>query len=61
MKKKYINPILHVAHVAEELPIAQSNQANGENINLNPNTMNDGDGVDAVKRNTYNVWDDVWN
>ena len=60
MKKTYIIPTLQVAYIAEELPIAQSNQANGRNINLNPNTMKEGDGGDAVKTNTYNVWDDEW-
>ena len=61
MKKKYIIPALQVAHVAEGLPIAQSNQVNGNVVNLNPNTMSTGNGGDAVKGNSgYNVWDDDW-
>ena len=61
MKKTYISPELHVAYLAEELPIAQSNRVNGSSVSLNPNTMVGADGSDAVKRdNTYDVWDDDW-
>jgi hypothetical protein len=60
MKKKYINPALQVDYVAEELPIAQSNKVNGESVNLNPNSIEAGNGSDAVKANAYNVWDDEW-
>lgn len=60
MKKTYIIPRLQVAYVTEELPIAQSNVVNGESVNLNPNSMEGGNGSDAVKANVYNVWDDEW-
>ena len=64
MKKTYISPELQVAYLAEELPIAESNKIQSKNgsveINFNPGTMGDGDGGDAVKSNTYDVWDDDW-
>ena len=61
MKKTYISPALQVAYIAHELPIAGSNEVNGNTVNLNARTMKEGDGSDAVKRdNTYDVWDDDW-
>ena len=63
MKKTYIIPTLQVAYIAEELPIAQSRNrisADGNSATLDPNNMVGGDGGDAVKTNTYNVWDDEW-
>ena len=61
MKRTYIIPALQAAYIAEELPIAQSNEVNNSGIvNLNPTTMDRGDGSDAVKRNDYNVWNDDW-
>ena len=61
MRKIYINPTLQVAYVDEELPVAQSNTVGSQGVSLNPNTMKEGDGSDAVKANSYNVWDDDWN
>ena len=61
MKKTYIIPTLHVAYIAEELPIAQSNRINGNTVNLNPTTMGEGNGDDAVKQRVdYSVWNDDW-
>lgn len=60
MKKTYIIPKMLVAFMVEELPIAGSNEVNDDGtVNINPGTIEGGDGGDAVKRN-YNVWDDDW-
>lgn len=44
-----------------ELPVNTSNEVGDNNaIELNPSTMYGGDGDDAVKGNSYNIWDDDW-
>lgn len=51
-----------VTALAESV-LNQSNQisSNGSSVLLNPSTMNEGDGSDAVKcYSSYNVWDDDW-
>ena len=62
MKKiQYIVPVLRVTKIRVELPMAKSNELTNDNsVNLNPNTMTNGDGSDAVKSNHYNVWDENW-
>ena len=62
MKKiQYIVPVLRVTKIRVELPMAKSNELTNDNsVNLNPNTMTNGDGSDAVKSNNYNVWDENW-
>jgi len=64
MKKTYIIPILEVAYITEELPIALSKNRisdAGDGVEIDPSTMGGGDGGDAVKSNdVYNVWDDDW-
>lgn len=61
MKKTiYISPLLKQTTLAEELPIAESNIVSGDSIEINPSTMEDGSGGDAVKYNSYSVWDDDW-
>ena len=64
MKKTYIIPTLQVTYIAQELLVAESNKIQSKNesveINFNPGTMGEGNGGDAVKSNTYDVWDDDW-
>ncbi len=61
MKKTfYIAPLLKLTVLAEERPIAASNEISGNSIDLNPGTMKGGDGTDAVKGSIYNVWNDDW-
>lgn len=43
-----------------ELLVNTSNRVDNNAIELNPSTMKGGDGGDAVKGNSYNVWDDDW-
>lgn len=59
-KNQYIAPELQTIKLNAELPMAQSNKMNSNSVNLNPNTMKDGDGGDAVKANAYDVWEDDW-
>ncbi len=64
MKKSYINPAMYIVVTAlAESVLNLSNQlsSNGSSVVLNPSTMGDGDGSDAVKSySSYNVWDDDW-
>lgn len=61
MKKTFYKaPLLKLTVLAEELPIAESNTVDGDKINMNPGTMGEGDGGDAVKGSIYNVWNDDW-
>jgi len=61
MRKKYIVPALTIAIVTQEMPVAQSNTVTETSANLNPETMEEGNGGDAVKASfSYNVWDDDW-
>jgi len=60
-KNSYTAPVLRTKEIAQELPVAQSNQVtDGSGVNLNPSTMEEGDGGDGVKANRFNVWDDDW-
>lgn len=60
MKKTYVIPAMQVVTFAQEKPVAYSNQVDGNGFTLNPTTMDEGDGSDAVKHNDYNVWNDDW-
>ena len=61
MKKIYIAPALRATALSLQGIIAQSNQFDGNSVNLNPETMGDGDGSDAVKSTGgFNVWSDDW-
>ena len=61
MKKTFYKaPLLKLTVLAEELPIAESNTVDENNIHMNPSTMGEGDGGDAVKGSIYNVWNDDW-
>ncbi|MBP5770752.1 MAG: hypothetical protein J6W75_05260 [Bacteroidaceae bacterium] len=61
MKKTYIIPALQETYMVLELPVNTSNEVGDNNaIELNPSTMYGGDGDDAVKGNSYNIWDDDW-
>ena len=60
MKKIYLKPELQIARIGSERPIAQSNQITETSIIFNTTTMVGADGSDAVKSNTYSVWDDDW-
>ena len=60
MKKTYIKPTLLAVQVTQRLLLDQSNKVNDNSVTLNPNTMDSGNGSDAVKSHSYNVWDDDW-
>ena len=61
MKKTYISPELCSTTITFAESIMQlSNQVTSSSVNLNPTTMGEGSGSDAVKSNTYDVWDDDW-
>ena len=61
MKKTYIIPALAIVNTTQCHPLAQSNTiASDGKVNLNSKTMDTGNGSDAVKANSYNVWDDDW-
>lgn len=61
MKKIYFQPNITEVKVNSELPLALSNEVDGNSINFNSSTMSDGDGEDAaVKQDVYSVWDDQW-
>lgn len=58
MKKNYIVPELLIVKVSAHSMLAQSNSINGNSVNLNPNTMIEGNGSDAVKlQGNYVQWD----
>lgn len=62
MKKIYIIPTLCIVSVNNEMPIALSNQVSSDgNVELNEETMEEGNGDDAVKANNYSVWSEDWN
>lgn len=42
------------------MPIALSNQMTDDGVELNKETMEEGDGGDAVKANRYSVWSEDW-
>ncbi len=57
-KKLYIAPIINMVAITEEMPIALSNNVSSTGVNLNPETMSEGDGTDASRACHYSVWDD---
>lgn len=61
MKEVYIQPRLICVKVQATAMLAASNEYNGSSVNLNGDTMSEGNGSDAaVKVNNYSVWDDAW-
>ena len=61
MKKNYSKPVLVVQKMKyERALLAGSNEYNTtlNTIQLNRETMEEGDGSDAVRQHSYNVWDD---
>ena len=61
MKKLYIQPQLLIVRVQATAMLAASNEYNGSSVNLNGDTMSEGNGSDAaVKVNNYSLWDDAW-
>ncbi len=61
MKKTYIIPSLTIVSVMHEMPIAASNQLDGSNnVSLNPNSMDEGTGDDAVREDVgWDIWGDA--
>ena len=55
-KKAYITPMLQAITLSQELPVAASNQIDGNSINLNSGTMSSGSGEDATKSNDWDIW-----
>ena len=62
MKKKYINPSLQTTELNVIQPLAQSNIVNstGNNININPSTMQGGNGGDGAKSRNNGAWNSLW-
>lgn len=62
MKKNYIKPVLVVQKMKyERALLAGSNEYDTQSlkgIQFNPNTMDGGDGSDAARQHSYNVWED---
>lgn len=58
-KKQYIQPLVSRKTMAAQQPIAASNEVEGGGINTNPDTMEEGDGDDAVK-DRYDDWGNLW-
>lgn len=56
MRKIYQQPTLWVISIIEEQPIALSNVIEENDAIINPETMEEGDGSDAVKSNPYSLW-----
>jgi hypothetical protein len=56
-KKVYIQPQATFSGMEMTEMIAASNLFTGENVELNGNTMQEGDGSDAASRHN-SVWDD---
>ena len=57
-KKKYIIPGLTIVEIKNETPIATSNMVNGDSsLVINPNTMGEGSGGDAVKHRNDDDFD----
>jgi len=60
-KNQYSAPELYACYICLERPVVQSNRINDEgNVNLNPSTMQEGDGSEAVKAYRGDVWDYDW-
>ncbi|MBQ7472453.1 MAG: hypothetical protein IJS97_08540 [Prevotella sp.] len=61
MKKNYIKPVLVVQKMKyERALLAGSNEYNAtlNSIQLNRGTMEEGNGDDAARQHSYNVWED---
>ena len=57
MKKTYIIPSLKVVLLQHVMPLAASNQINGNSLILNHNTMGEGNGSDAARGdNSWDIW-----
>ena len=56
MKKTYQHPMLCIISIYAEQPIAASNIIEDNDAIINPETMEEGDGSDAVKSNPYSLW-----
>ena len=56
MKKTYQHPKLCIISICDEQPIAISNIIEENDAIINPETMEEGDGSDAVKSNPYSLW-----
>lgn len=61
MKKNYIKPVLDVQRMKFERAVLAASNFNvydNDQIRFKPSTMEEGDGSDAARQHTYNVWDD---
>ena len=56
MRKIYLHPTIRVIGIIDEQPIALSNVIEEDNVYINPETMEEGDGSEAVKSNPYSLW-----
>ena len=56
MRKIYQYPTLRVISIIDEQPIALSNVIEENDAIINPETVEEGDGSDAVKSNPYSLW-----
>ena len=56
MRKIYQHPMIRVIGIIDEQPIALSNVIEENDAIINPETMEEGDGSDAVKSNPYSLW-----
>ena len=56
MRKIYLHPTIRVIGIIDEQPIALSNVIEENDAIINPETMEEGDGSDAVKSNPYSLW-----
>ena len=58
-RKQYIQPATESELIRAALPIAASNEVDGDHSDPNPSTMEEGDGDDAVK-DRYDDWGNLW-
>lgn len=59
-KKPYISPqAIVVEMTCVNSLLSGSNQLVGTSIDMNPGTMEEGDGGDAAARSRYSLWDDL--
>ena len=56
MRKIYQYPTLRVISIIDEQPIALSNVIEEDDVYINPETLEEGDGSEAVKSNPYSLW-----
>ena len=55
MRKIYQYPTLRVISIIDEQPIALSNVIEEDDVYINPETMEEGDGSEEVKSNPYSL------